>query len=236
MKTLINVTSILAIALSLSACGKQGNAGNLASSVTNAAASATPTVAALTGDTAILAAAEPFEKLTETAFTAAPAALDATIGEVRAAAADVRGSLAADAAGGLDARLAAIDMARKADDRAGLAIAAVEGYRVLVSGVAPGAKVPTEVNLLDYAGFRYDADLKATPARWDDMKQAVSFGREKWAAIAPRVTDAALKAKMDAALGGMAKALDSRDAKAAAVVAQRELALVDELETFFKGR
>ena len=46
-----------------------------------------------------------------------------------------------------------------------IAIAAVEGYRVLVSSVAPGANVPTEVNLLDYAGFRYDAGLKTKPTR-----------------------------------------------------------------------
>ena len=28
---------------------------------------------------------------------------------------------------------------------------------------APQTKVPTEVSLLDYAGFRYDADLKSRP-------------------------------------------------------------------------
>lgn len=237
MNTMMNMTSVLAMALSLAACGKAATSGSAASRTANTTANAPATTAAMpsTGDAAILAAAEPFEALTETAFSAAPAALDTTIAEVRAAAATVRGRLAADLATQLDARLAAIGAARASDDRAGLAIAAVEGYRVLVSGVSPGAKVPTEVNLLDYAGFRYDADLKAKPARWDDMKQSVAFGREQWAAIAPRVTDAGLAGKMDASLTEMGKAVGARDAKAAAAVAQRELALVDDLETFFKA-
>lgn len=237
MKTMMNMTSVLAMALSLAACGKAGTSGSTASRTANTTANAPATTPAVpsTSDAAILAAAEPFEALTETAFAAAPAALDTTIGEVRAAAATVRGKLAADVATDLDARLAAIGAARASDDRAGLAIAAVEGYRVLVSGVAPGAKVPTEVNLLDYAGFRYDADLKARPARWDDMKQSVAFGREQWAAIAPRVTDAGLAGKMDASLTEMGTAVGARDARAAAAVAQRELALVDDLETFFKA-
>jgi hypothetical protein len=68
--------------------------------------------------------------------------------------------------------------ARQVQDRAGLALSSIEAYRVLVGAVADNAKVPTEVSLLDYAGFRYDADLEANPARWGDMAAAVSFARE----------------------------------------------------------
>lgn len=223
----------LSAAIVVSSCGQGAPADK-----TNSSAS-TPSVtaqAAPTGDAAIAAAAEPFEKLTETAFTATPAVLDATIAEVRAAAQGVRGSLAPEGATSLDTRLADIDAARKTDNRADLAIAAVEGYRTLVSSAAPGAKVPAAVKLLDYAGFRYDADLKAKPPRWADMTQAASFGREQWATISSQVTDSALRANMDKALAEMADGASKRDAAVGSTAAQRELALVDDLEKYFGNR
>lgn len=229
----IKLLASLSAALALASCG-QGAPSDKATSSAPSSSANTPTAqAAPTGDAAIAAAAEPFEKLTETAFTATPAVLDATIAEVRSAAQGVRGALTADAATRLDERLAAIDAARKSDNRVDLAIAAVEGYRSLVSSAAPGAKVPVEVKLLDYAGFRYDADLKAKPPRWADMTQAASFAREQWASISSQVTDAALRANMDQALGEMANGASSRDAAVSSAAAQRELALVDDLEKFF---
>jgi molybdenum cofactor biosynthesis protein B len=64
----------------------------------------------------------------------------------------------------------------------------VEGYRLLVSA-APQTKIPTAVNLLDYAGFRYDADLKARPVRWSDLKAAVEFANQQWNSISDGVTE-----------------------------------------------
>lgn len=227
--------------LALSACGQRDTTGNATPvdaaapppAVAAPAAPAPAVTAPAAGDDAILAAAEPFEKLTETSFSATPAVLDGTIAEVQSAAAGLKGILSPDADSRLRVRLDEIAAARKADNRADLAIAAVEGYRVLVSAVSASAKVPTAVNLLDYAGFRYDAGLKSTPARWDDMTQAVAFGREQWASIAPQVSDAALRARMEAALADMATAATDRDADASSSAAQRELALVDDLEKFF---
>lgn len=232
-RMILKLIATSAAALALAGCGNPGASGNATSTSAPATAAAR---AASTVNAAILAAAEPFEKLTETAFTAKPAELDATITEVRTAAAGVRGALVGDAASQLRDRLAAIGAARTADNRADLALAAVAGYRVLVGGVSAGTKVPTAVSLLDYAGFRYDADRKAEPARWADMAEAASFGREQWASVSPQVTDTALRAKMDKALNDMAGAASSRNASVAAASAQGELALVDDLETFFNAR
>jgi len=116
-------------------------------------------------DDKLRAAAEPFEKLTEIAFTATPPVIDRTIREAAAAARDVRRWLSSSAATRLDAQIAAVKSARRKRDHAGLALASIEAYRVLVGAVANDARIPTEVSLLDYAGFRYGADLKADPAR-----------------------------------------------------------------------
>lgn len=232
----ITISTAVVAALALSACGKPAPPSHDTSSAVKASDSAAAVAAARAGDAAVLAAAEPFEKLTETSFSATLPILDGTIAEVQSAAAGLKGILSHDAITRLNTRLAEIATARKADNRADLAIAAVEGYRVLVSAAGADAKVPTAVKLLDYAGFRYEAHRQAKPSRWDEMTQAVTFGRDQWASIAPRVTDAALRERIEMALADMASAANGRDAAGAAAAAQRELALVDDLEKFFATR
>lgn len=179
-----------------------------------------------------MAASEYFETLTETAFTATPEQLDAAIAQARTAAERDRKSLPAPAVAALDQRLAQIADHRARMARADLALASVEAYRLVVSA-QPAGPIPVEVSLLDYAGFRYDADLKAQPPRWDDAAQAADFAAEQWARISPRVTNADLRDRFSAALTEMAAAAKARDPGPAAEVATRELDMVDQLETYF---
>ena len=225
------ILTTVTASLALAGCGQKGASNTASAAPENVTAATSSPVA--TSDAAMLAAAEPFEKLTETAFSATPDALNLTIGEVNDAARSVRGSLAGGASSQLNERLAAIAAARQSNNRADLAIAAIEGFRVLVRGVSSAAKVPTAVNLLDYAGFRYDADLKANPARWADMTQAATFGSDQWTLISSRVTDAALRARVDRALAEMSAAAKARNVRAGAAATKLELAVVDDLETFF---
>ena len=192
-----------------------------------------PAPANANNDKKLRAAAEPFEKLAETSFEATLPAIDQTIGEAETAAQEVRALLPTDAASHLDAQIAAVKSARQKQDRAGLALSSIEVYRILVSAVADGAKVPTEVSLLDYAGFRYDADLKASPARWGDMTEAVSFAGENWAKLSPRAKSFQGASAVEKAIADMGKAVAQRDVALATLSAKTELDLVDQLETFF---
>lgn len=179
-------------------------------------------------------AAEPFEKLTETAFTASVSSLDAAIHDANLAAAGVKPVLAPAAAARLDAQLAAIKNARSAQDKASLAIASIEAYRVLVSGISPAARVPAAVSLLDYAGFRYDADLRATPVRWTDATQAADYASKTWQSLRPSISDMALRTDVDNAINQLGKSAASQDLSAAKSAATTELDLVDRLEKYFR--
>lgn len=179
------------------------------------------------------AAAEPFETLTETAFTATPATLDAAVAKAKSAALNVRSSLPPASTVRLDAHLAALDAAHGKKDRTALAISSIEVYRDLVTASPNTAKTPTQVSLLDYAGFRYNADLSASPARWDDMKQAVAFANDNWALLTPKVGDPQLTSKFTRAIGEMEKAAALKSRPAAAAAAKAELDLVDQLEKHF---
>jgi len=183
----------------------------------------------------LLAAAEPFENLTEMAFTSTWAKIDHTMGKAEIAAAGARQSLAQDEVGKLDTHLAAMKSARQKHDRADLALSSIEVYRVLVSSVTDSAKIPTQVSLLDYSGFRYDADLKSSPIRWDDMAKTMDFAHQQWAVIAPRLKGVAVAKRFEKAVDGMDRAVRLKNQSLAASSAKSESDLVDELEKYFSA-
>ena len=187
-----------------------------------------------TANSALLAAtAEPFENLTEAAFSASPKALDAKIAKAEAAASRVRDRLSPEAAGELRDELAQARAAQQAGNPADLAIASNEAYRILVSSVREPTTVPKAVRLLDYAGFRYDADLKAKPTRWGDMNEAAVFALDQWRPLASGVRDEPLRAKLAASLGAMDTAATKQVASQAGQAVAKEQDLVDAPEKYF---
>jgi len=177
------------------------------------------------------ASAEPFEGLTEQAFTAPWPQIDGLIAEGRTAAANARRVLPGARAAALDRQIATIAAARQAGDRPGLALASVETFRQLVEGQdAAAAQVPIPVSLLDYAGFRYDALAQAPKIDWAAMEQAARFAGRQWQAIAPMVTSKALPGVMTTSLGAMSLAAKRHDTAFARSAAATELALVDLIE------
>lgn len=188
------------------------------------------------GKAQLLAAAEPFEALTETAFDPNMAKVDKAIADAQAAAPTVRPLLPASAQSSFDQHMAEIKSAGAAGRRADLAQASIENYRILVTQGAGASPVPSEVSLLDYAGFRYAADLKATPIRWDDMAAAVDFAKQNWAVVKPHVKDGATASKFQAAIDNMAAAAATKNVGRANASGSAELDLVDVLETSFNAR
>jgi hypothetical protein len=232
-KSLIASTA-LALCL-VAACNRGPNASGSGPpdaalpSVQAAASAATPPASRQ------LQAAEPFEALTETAFSATLPELGVAITKAEAAAAAITRDLSPDAAGRLADQMRRVKAEQAAGNRAGIALASVEAYRTLVTA-APPATVPNAVNLLDYAGFRYQAELRAQPVRWDDAVASAAFAQAQWDPLMSKVRDAALKARITAAVNDLKAAAASRDGAKAERAANAELALVDELETYFNGR
>lgn len=182
----------------------------------------------------LLAAAEPFEALTETAFTDTPAKLDASILACRSAARNVQGDLPSQAFARMNVSLDAIQSARGTGNSADLALASIEAYRTLVSSVPGTPVVPVDVSLLDYAGFRYNADAQATPPRWDDMARAIGFARQRWASLENKGLSATLTRRFVGTLDAMEAAVKQHNLIAARSSAKAELDLVDELEAAFQ--
>lgn len=229
------VVGAMSVAL-LSACGgdRGAAAGN---SPQYPAQQATSPPSATRSNEKLMAAAEPFEVLTEQAFDAPMTELAKTRADAQAKAELAKPALHDSASLELTRRLSDLDLAFKGEDRAAIAIASVESYRVLVSGQdAAAAKAPIEVSLLDYAGFKYDAHLKSQPTRWDEMGKDTAFAKTTWSKISGQITSPGLRGAFEAALSGMEAGVAEKNPGLAKHSAETELALVDLLEEHLARR
>lgn len=224
MRTALPLLALTLIAGSLAGCDKRAPTAPPSPSAHIGARAAPPTVD-------LAAAAEPFEALTETAFTSKPAELDAAVATAMTAAAASEAHLKFADWTTVQKQMAAIADARRLDQRADIALASIDIYRVMVSAGSRRA-IDKQVSLLDYAGFRFDADLKASPPRWKDAADAAAFGQAHWQTITTVITDTALQIRMSRALSDMADSARNQNAAAASAAAKRELDLVDSLEAF----
>lgn len=196
---------------------------------------ASASAVAATGQQACLVTgAEALETLTE---HAARAPIVRLIAEARAATAAARkceGALGPSQGSELTQVLARLSQFETDRNRAALALNAVEGFRILVTAQARGPQdVPLEVALLDYAGFRYQAGAQASPALWDESKQAVAIADEQWRALSPRISEKAIQTSFAASIEAMRSAARAKNVKQARRAASEELKLVDALEQFF---
>jgi hypothetical protein len=217
-----------------------GHAADAANNVAATEAAPVPVPSPPAGNSArdarLRAAAEPFERLTETAFSAPTAALDASLKKAEEGARSVRPLLPPPIARRLADHLSVLRAAARKHDRATVALASIEIYRDFVSSVSAEAKVPNSVSLLDYAGLRYGADLNVKPIRWSDMEIAARVAEDQWGNLAPKVASPALAAEMERAIAGMATAAKHKNEASATHSAKTELDLVDRLETHFASR
>ncbi|WP_309606980.1 hypothetical protein [Phenylobacterium sp.] len=184
-----------------------------------------------------LAAAEPFEALAEQAFDATPAVLGDLQSQAAAKVSVVRGALTPVDAKRIDATMADIGAAVTRRDRAAIALASLEAYQVLVSGQDPRTiKVPIDVSLLDYAGFKSAALLKGGAPNWPAVAADVAYARAHWTQLSGQVTSPSLKAAFEESLKGMEAGSAQKNLPLAQHATATELSLVDLLEEYFDRR
>ena len=165
--------------LGLSGCNKavdEGSGTKVQAPVTTAAAAAL-VVRSENDRKIILAAAERFENLTEAAFNGAKPTTNA-LALAHGDAQFARPLLNSSESAALDRQLQVVDAAAAAGVAADISLASVEVYRTLITAAGGEGKIPVQVGLLDYSGFRFWADAKAAPPHWADMVQVHDFAVE----------------------------------------------------------
>jgi hypothetical protein len=183
---------------------------------------------------ALYAAAEPFEAVTEAGLDGAGAKTAAAVKTAEAGRSATRALLTPTAAARFDRLFDELTGAQAKKEGVAVAVQAAEIYKLLVSSVdASILTVPMEVSLLDYAGFRTNALLKAAGPDWQALAATAHEANSNWAKIRGGVTDQKLQAAMDRAQAGLASAAQKHNAGLGQSSAADDLNLVDALEAYF---
>lgn len=178
--------------------------------------------------------AEAFENLAEKASAADTQELAQLSDEAESGARACSASLSGTNAKALESRLGAVRDALRSNDRAGVARNAVEIYRIFVTAEARGPKdAPLQVSLLDYAGFRIQSDLQATPPDWADAESALLVAEQQWSEIEATISDRNLKKSFAADLERIGAAMNDQNVAAAKDAVRIELDGVDLLERYY---
>jgi hypothetical protein len=187
------------------------------------------------GNEVILAASSPFEDMTEAALAGDGQGIVRALRAYDVVAGKVESALPAAKRDELRVLVADIRKAKDQGSLDAIVLNAPEAYRVLIEGLDRGSlKVPLEVSLLDYAGFRFLALLHVRPVGWRSLQGAAEQARKNWTAIKMKVTDGGLRDAVNVAVAGMNRACALKNADMALLAAQVDLALVDLLETGFE--
>ena len=122
----------------------------------------------------LLAAASPFEDLTEFALANDTRGMRQALKAYGDQAAAVNKVLSVPARREMASLLAAIRRAESKGDNQEVALNSVEAYRVLVESLDPnGLVVPIQVSKLDYVGFKLKVLLAASPPDWPAIQTTI---------------------------------------------------------------
>ena len=183
----------------------------------------------------LLAAASPFEDLTESALANDARGMRQALKAYGDQAEGVNKALSPPARQAMAALLVRIRRAESKGDNQSVALNAVEAYRVLVESLNPnGLVVPIQVAKLDYVGFKLKVLLAASPPDWPAIQKTGAEAAGHWHALEPRVGDKGLRDAVKTMLTGLRQATVTNNAEMAVFAAQMDLGLVDLLEGYFE--
>lgn len=201
---------------------------------TSNAGKGTPGSAMLARDAnnSLIAGAEVFENLTESARTETQPQFDAAMANYGRLAPSIDMALTPGARALLAERIHALKASWAKGNRTSVAMHSIESYRLLVQGISRRAgEPPVEVALLDYSGFKLSALARDASPDWAMIGKTTAEAEKWWRVIAPKVRNGDLRQSMQRTMKAYAAASRTANVALLAYAADMDLILVDELET-----
>jgi hypothetical protein len=187
-----------------------------------------------TANETLLAATSPFEDMVEFALAGNDSGITRALVAADRASGGVKDALSAGAASRFGDLLQAIHEAASGREYQVLALTAVDVFRLLLDGLQPEKlKVPKEVSLLDYAGFKLNVLADAVEPDWDAMRETAKDASVWWKAVEPRVSETALRDAFSSTVSGLREATKNENLPMLRFAVQMDLDLVDLLENHF---
>ncbi len=185
----------------------------------------------------LLRASSPFEDMVGFALAKNDAGITKSLTAADRNAAAVRDALPTTASRQFDTLLQAMHEAATAREHYAVAVSAVEVFRLLIDNLEAGSlKVPKEVSLLDYAGFKLHVLAAAPQPDWAAMRRTVDDAAAWWAAIKSKVSDKGWRAASHPTVRGLERAGKAEHLPMLNFAAQIDLDLVDLLEGHFERK
>jgi hypothetical protein len=118
-----------------------------------------------------------------------------------------------------------------------VALNSIETYRLLIENLqAEGLKLPKEVSLLDYAGFKLQILAAAAQPDWDTMQKTVADAVTWWDTTKPKISEKGLLDTVNSTIKGLQQAAKSKNLEMLHFAAQIDLDVVDLLEGYFEKK
>jgi galactitol-specific phosphotransferase system IIB component len=118
-----------------------------------------------------------------------------------------------------------------------IALLAVDSYKILADELDQTTlKVPKQVVILDYVGFRIHALLRQNEIDWHLISETVDEGKSQWEQVKRKVTNKGLYDSLNTTITGLEIASTSKNIDMLKFAAQVDLDLVDLLEGFFEKK
>jgi hypothetical protein len=213
-----------------------GNTRELRARPAKSSPPGTPPGAAEAGgeNTGLKAAMSRCEDLTEYAEGGKVKDMDQAMQALEGQRAAILGVLSPEAGKRFEADVAAMRQKRASGDLAGVALEAVETYRLLAtSRDRMTLKVPMEVDLLDYAGFKVKVLSQRRPPDWQALKGVAAEADKNWQAIRGKAADKSLVNVVNTTMAGLSQAIEGKNTAMTRFAGQELLDLVDLLEQQF---
>lgn len=127
---------------------------------------------------------------------------------------------------------------KNAGEYSNVALAAVDGYKILISELnRQGSVVPKQVSLMDYTGFKAKALLGSKNIGWKELLNNANEAGKLWSEIQHGVKSPGLHDAVNTAIKGMKESAIEKNVTASKLSAEMNLDLVDLLEGYFnKGK
>lgn len=135
----------------------------------------------------------------------------------------------------LEGRLAEVEAAHEKGDRTGTALAALEGFRTIVTSSDPRMRrMPVELSLQSYSAFKLMVLASTAEIDWPAIRLAAKDSEKNWIPMRRFLRDANLRVLLSKIQAGLRDAVARDDAHGVKFAANLQLASVALLQDFFQ--
>jgi len=188
-------------------------------------------------NTVLFDAMSPYEDLTEYALDQNMSKVANSISSLDGLIAKLKAVLSNKSIHVLEINVTKMQTAEKKDAYSEIALLAVDSYKILADELDQTTlKVPKQVVILDYVGFRIHALLRQNEIDWHLISETVDEGKSQWEQVKRKVTNKGLYDSLNTTITGLEIASTSKNIDMLKFAAQVDLDLVDLLEGFFEKK